>query len=73
MCKKYNAAIIMDVILDGYFGDWKSGYDEAVVLSKTLKVPIKLNYAGQYSFFIYPEITEEEIKSVKTANIVIGV
>jgi hypothetical protein len=36
-------------------------------------VPIKLNYARQYSFFIYPEITEEEIKSAKTANVVIGV
>ena len=58
--------------MDGYFGDWKAAIDEAYALSKKLNVGCSLNYASQYSFRIYPTMSEDDIDKLKETKVVIG-
>lgn len=69
---KENILLNLSVKMDGYYGDWKKGIDEAYELSKQLNISCLLNYAGQYNFRIYPTMSQNEIDVLKQTKIVIG-
>lgn len=67
-----NIRLCCDVIVKGYFGDWKKGIKEASDLSTKLNIPIKLNYVNQYNFHIKPNMSEEEILNLQKTTLIIG-
>lgn len=67
-----NLIFMATVKQDGYFGDWQSALDEAFAKSREFNISIKVMYAGQYSFIITPDTTEEELTQMKSTTLVIG-
>ena len=57
---------------DSRYGDANKAIEEAALLSHRLGVPCSLTYANQVTLYITPDMSIEEIKSLKNQQVIIG-
>lgn len=71
---EYHSALQMNVMRDGahHYKNWRTAVFEAWELAKKLGVAIDLSYAGQYTFCISPENTQEELVELCAKKLAIG-